>query len=91
IVIINYGSWLFAATVVALALVAWHEFFTMMQAKDIQIQYNIGLIGIILASGCAWLGNTQELVMVMLLVVLVTMAQTILKYKTFGVTEAAFT
>lgn len=91
IVIINYGSWLFAATVLALALVAWHEFFTMMKAKDIKIQYNIGLIGIILASGCAWLGNTQELVMVMLLVVLLTMAQTILKYKTFGVIEAAFT
>lgn len=91
IVIINYGSWLFAATVVALALVAWHEFFIMMQAKDIHIQYNIGLIGIILASGCAWLGNTQELVMVMLLIVLATMAQTILRYKTFGVTEAAFT
>ena len=91
IYIINYGSWLFAATVLLLALVAWHEFFTMMKAKNIKIQYNIGVIGIILASGCTWLGNAQELVMVMMLVVLLTMAQTILKHKKFGVTEAAFT
>lgn len=91
IVIINYGSWLFAITVVVLALVAWHEFFTMMQSKDIKIQYPIGLIGIILATGCAWLGNAQELVMVMMLVVLLTMAQTILNHKKFGVIEAAFT
>lgn len=91
IYIINYGFWLFAATVILLALIAWHEFYNMMQAKDIKIQYSIGLIGIILSSGCAWLGNAQELVAVMLFVLLLTMAQTILSHEKFGVTEAAFT
>ncbi len=91
IYIINYGFWLFAATVILLALIAWHEFYNMMQAKDIKIQYSIGLIGIILSSGCAWLGNAQELVAVMVLVLLLTMAQTILSHEKFGVTEAAFT
>jgi phosphatidate cytidylyltransferase len=89
--IINYGYWLFAATVIVLALIAWHEFYKMMQAKDINVQYSIGFIGIILASGSAWLGNAQELVMVMLLVVLLTMAQTIFRNEKIGVAEAAFT
>ena len=91
IYIITYGSWLFAATIILLALIAWHEFFTMMQAKNIRIQYSIGLIGIILALGCAWIGNAQELVMVMMLAILLIMAQTILNHKNFGVAEAAFT
>jgi len=89
--IINYGFWLFAATIIILALIAWHEFFKMMQAKAINIQYSSGLIGIILATACAWLGNAQELVMVMLAVVLFTLAQTIFSHEKFGVTEAAFT
>jgi phosphatidate cytidylyltransferase len=91
IYIINYGFWLFAVTVILLALIAWHEFFKMMQAKDITIQYSIGLSGILLALGCAWLGNAQELVMVMMLMILLTMAQTIVAHNKFGVTEAAFT
>lgn len=89
--IINYGFWLFAVAIIILALIAWHEFFKMMQAKAINIQYSSGLIGIILATACAWLGNAQELVMVMLAVVLLTLTQTIFLHKKFGVIEAAFT
>jgi len=89
--IINNGSWLFAASIIILALIAWHEFFKMMQAKEINIQYSSGFIGIVLATACAWLGNAQELVMVMLLVVLFTLAQTIFLHEKFGVSEAAFT
>lgn len=88
--IINYGGWLFAAAVVLLALIAWHEFTVMMQAKEIAIQYSLGVVSILLASGCAWLGNAQELVMVLMLTVLVGMAQTILNHNKFGVAETAF-
>ena len=89
--IINYGFWLFAAAIMILAVIAWHEFFKMMQAKAINIQYSSGLIGIMLATACAWLGNAQELVMVILAVVLFILAQTIFLHEKFGVTEAAFT
>ncbi|XEQ92799.1 hypothetical protein SCACP_16500 [Sporomusa carbonis] len=91
IYIINYGAWVFAVAVVLLALIAWHEFYKMMQFKDIRVHYSTGLIGIILALGCTWLGNAQELVMVILLIVLLTMVKTILSHAIFGVSDAAFT
>ncbi|WP_325532082.1 phosphatidate cytidylyltransferase [Sporomusa sp.] len=89
--IINYGTWIFAAAVAFLALIAWHEFSKMMVAKNIKVQYNIGFLGIVLVLGCAWLGNAQELIMVMLLLVLVTMVKTVLCNKSFGIIEAAVT
>lgn len=89
--IINYGAWLFAAAVLLLALIAWHEFFKMMQAKDIKVQYAIGLIGVFLALGCAWLGNAQELVMVILLVVLLSIVKSVVSHTHFGMTDVAFT
>ncbi|SCM80425.1 Phosphatidate cytidylyltransferase [uncultured Sporomusa sp.] len=91
IYIINYGAWLFAAAVILLALLAWHEFYKMMQAKDIQVHCGIGLMGVILVLGCAWLGNAQELVMVILLVVLATIAKSVVSHAKFGMTDAAFT
>ncbi|WP_245692281.1 phosphatidate cytidylyltransferase [Sporomusa acidovorans] len=91
IVVINYGFWLFAITVILLALVAWHEFFKMMQAKDIKIQYSVGLVGILLTLSCAWLGNAQELLMVLMLILLVGLSQAIISHDKFGVTETAFT
>ena len=91
IYIINYGAWLFAAAVLLLALFAWHEFYKMMQAKDIKVHYGLGLMGVLLALGCAWLGNAQELVMVILLVVLAGVAKPVVSHAKFGLTDAAFT
>lgn len=91
IYIINYGAWLFAAAVIVLALIAWHEFYNMMQVKAIKVHYGIGLMGVILALGCAWLGNAQELVMIILLVVLAAIAKSVVSHAKFGMTDAAFT
>lgn len=91
IYIINYGAWLFAAAVVLLALIAWHEFFKMMQAKEIKVHYGIGFVGVLLALGCAWLGNAQELVMVILLVVLFSIVKSVFSHTSFGMNDAAFT
>lgn len=91
IYIINYGAWLFAAAVLLLALLAWNEFYKMMQAKDIKVHYGLGLMGVILALGCAGLGNAQELVMVILLVVLAAVAKSVISHAKFGMTDAAFT
>lgn len=91
IYIINYGTWLFAAAVALLAVVAWHEFAKMMYAKDINVQYGIGLFCIILALACTWLGNEQELNMVILLLVLLIMTKTVISHKDFGIIDAAIT
>ncbi len=89
--IINYGTWVFAAAVAVLALVAWHEFFRMMAVKNIKIHYPTGFMGVILVLGCAWLGNAQETSMVILLLVLASMVKTVLCHKNFGLIEAAVT
>lgn len=89
--IINHGTWIFAAAVALLALVAWHEFYKMMAVKNIEVHYHIGFAGVILVLGCAWLGNSQELIMVILLLVLATLARTVLCHKSYGMIEAAVT
>lgn len=91
IYVINYGQWLFAMAVTLLALVAWHEFFKMMQVKNINVQYAIGFAGIGLIMCCAWLGNMQEMLAVILLVIAASMAKTVVSHASFGINEAAFT
>ena len=91
IYIIKFGSWLFAAAVAILALIAWNEFVNMMQTEKIRVDYSIGVLGVVFALGCAWLGNSQELNMVILLLVLLTMAKTVILHRSFGVVEAAVT
>ena len=89
--IINYGTWVFAAAVAVLALVAWHEFFRMMAVKNIRIHYPTGFLGVIFVLGCAWLGNAQETNLVILLLVLAAMVKTVICHKNFGLIEAAVT
>ncbi|QDR80529.1 Cytidylyltransferase family protein [Sporomusa termitida] len=89
--IINYGTWIFAAAAALLALVAWHEFFKMMAVKNIKVHYLTGFLGVLLVLGCAWLGNAQEFIMVILLLVLVPMVKTVLCHKNYGLVEAAVT
>ncbi len=91
IYIIHYGAWLFTAAIVALAVIAWHEFYQMMQAKNIKVQYGFGLIGVIFALGCIGLGNGQEVTMVILLVVLLAMVKAVISHTAYGMTDAAFT
>lgn len=91
IYIINYGAWLFTAAIVFLAVVAWHEFCKMMQAKNIKVQYSFGLIGVFFALGCIGLGNSQEVAMVILLIVLLVMVKTVISHADYSMTDAAFT
>jgi phosphatidate cytidylyltransferase len=88
--VINYGEWLFAAAVLVLTLLAWHEFYTMLQNKNIKIYYSLGILINIFILGCAWLGNSQEFIMVMFLGTLLALLKVVTSGNKFTVVDAAF-
>lgn len=88
--VINYGEWLFAAMILMLTLLAWHEFYTMLQNKNIKIYYRLGFLLNTVIAGCAWLGNSQELVMVMFISTLLALVKVVTSGTKFTVTDATF-
>lgn len=88
--VINYGEWLFAAMILMLTLLAWHEFYTMLQNKNINIYYSLGFLLNTVIAGCAWLGNSQELVMVMFISTLLALVKIVTSGTKFTVTDATF-
>lgn len=88
--VINYGEWLFAAAVLILTLLAWHEFYTILQTKNIKVYYNLGMLANISILGCAWLGNSQEFVMVLFLATMLTLLKIVMSSTKFTVVDAAF-
>ena len=89
--VINYGKGLFATAVLILMLLAWREFQQMLENKNINICYGLGIIINILMLGCAWQGNSQELVMLSFLSTLLVLCWTVISSKKFNVIDAAFT
>ena len=90
IYVINYGEWLFATTILILALLAWHEFYTMLQNKDIRVCYAWGFLINLLILACAWLGNSQELVMLLFAATFLSLLRIITSGTKFTVADAAF-
>ncbi len=90
IFVINYGEWLFAAAILILTLLAWHEFYIMLQNKNIRIFYKLGFLTNFLLLGCAWLGNSQEIIMVLFFALLFILLNSVLSGKKFTVVDAAF-
>jgi len=88
--VINYGEWLFAAAVLVLTLLAWHEFYMMLQNKNIKVFYSLGIIINIFILGCAWLGNTQEIAFLIFLCTLLTLLKIVSSGTKFTVADAAF-
>jgi len=88
--VINYGEWLFATTVLVLTLLAWHEFYTMLQNKSIKVFYSLGIIINIFILGCAWLGNSQEFAIVIFVSTLVALLKIVTSCTKFTVVDAAF-
>ncbi|WP_378951910.1 phosphatidate cytidylyltransferase [Pelosinus sp. sgz500959] len=88
--VINYGEWLFATAILILTLLAWHEFYTMLQNKNIKIYYILGFVLNIVIAGCAWIGNSQELIMVMFISTLLALVKIVTSGAEFTVTDAAF-
>lgn len=91
IYIIQYGQWLFAATVTFLALVCWHELYHMLRRQKIELAYFVGFIAILLLLGCAWIGNMEETIGVLFFTILVVLSKLIIAARNFTLKQAAFT
>lgn len=89
--VINYGQWVFALTVILLALAGWHEYNQAMQQKEIKLAFFSGLISIALFMACAWLGNVEEMLDILFLMTFVTLLKIIFSQQRFTVQDTAFT
>lgn len=90
IYVIHYGEWLFAAAILILTLLAWHEFYTMLGNKNIKVFYNLGILMNALILGCAWLGNSQEMTMTLVFATLLCLVNMVVSGNKFTVTDVAF-
>ena len=77
-VIIQLGGLPFAAFAMLLTMIGWYEYTNMMKAKGIDITFILGALTIILMLCCAWLGNTEELLAVLTIGMLVIFLMTVL-------------
>jgi phosphatidate cytidylyltransferase len=89
--IVNYGQWVFAVAALCLTLLAWHEFTAMLFRREVELSYWLGVAGVALVWGTAWLGNARETVAVLLLVSFVILAKMVLAHATFTLRDAACT
>lgn len=89
--IINYGQWLFACSVGILALLAWQEFCVMFKQANISLWSGTGSVGIALLLGCAWLGNSQEINMLVMMLTLLVLVKTVVFSPKFNIMNAAVT
>ncbi|MBR6267158.1 MAG: phosphatidate cytidylyltransferase [Selenomonadaceae bacterium] len=62
--IIQSGGWYFAAFVLLLSLIGWHEFSRACANKGIRTTYFTGFLALLLLWGCSWLGSVEELMAV---------------------------
>lgn len=88
--VINYGEWLFAAAVLILTVLAWHEFCNMFKTKNITVLYGLGILMNVMILACAWLGNSQEIVMVLFGSALLALLKIVTSGTKFTVVDAAF-
>ena len=88
--VINYGEWLFATAILILTILAWREFYAILKNKDIKIFYNLGILINIIILGCAWLGNSQEILMVLFGSTLLVLFKIVTSGTKFTVVDAAF-
>ncbi|MDF2634964.1 MAG: phosphatidate cytidylyltransferase [Pelosinus sp.] len=90
IYIVNYGEWLFAVAILILTLLAWHEFYIMLRNKSVNVFYTLGLLLNFFILGCAWLGNSQEMIMTLVFSILFMLMKMIASGNKFTIADVAF-
>ena len=92
IYVINFGQWLFATVICCLALSAWLEFQLMMsQGRAISVWSGLGFAGTALLLACAWTGNFQQLLFVIVLVLFAALVRVVFRHDEFNLDAAALT
>ncbi|SDF39761.1 phosphatidate cytidylyltransferase [Sporolituus thermophilus] len=91
IYLINSGGWLFIGAVALLAVIAWHEYFAMLGCRQINVHYGLGVTGILLLMACTALGNPQETIIIMFLLLVLCLAKAVTSSSSFTIADASFT
>lgn len=86
--VVTFGSWLFALAVLLLAALAWHEFCNAFSHKNLSLAYFSGMLGLFFLLGCAWMGNSEELLAVLTVTLLLILSQMIFRHASFSVEQA---
>ncbi|MEG6585919.1 phosphatidate cytidylyltransferase [Dendrosporobacter sp. 1207_IL3150] len=89
--IISYGEWLFASSIIILALLSWHELCKMFSHAKTPLWYSMGAVSILMLLGCAWLGNSHELNMVIAILTMLVLVKIVLSTPKFNIINAALT
>lgn len=86
--VIQSGGWIFAAVIMLLSLVGWHEFARAFAHNGQPTSYFTGMLALLLFGGCAWIGSTDEFMAVSMFVVLIVLAEAVLLHGSFSIEEA---
>lgn len=86
--VIETGGWVFAAAVLLLSLVGWHEYARAFAHNGQPTSYFTGLLALAFMLGCAWQGSSDEFMAVSTLVVLVVLAEAVLLHGSFPIEGA---
>ena len=86
--VIDFGSWLFSLTVLALSMLAWHEFARAFGNAEQKLSYLLGMAAIMLMIGCAWQGNSDETLAVLTVTTLLVMAEAVFFHQRFSIEQA---
>lgn len=79
--VIHYGNWLFAVTIILLALLAWREYGNMLLQKNIDIGRFGGAIVILVLLLSGWCGNSEEIILAIWIALLWTLLRTLRIWK----------
>lgn len=77
IYIIQFGDWLFSLAVIILALTAWREYALMLRQKKIEAGMLSGAVATLLLLLCGWLGNAEETIFTIWIVLLWVLVRTL--------------
>ena len=91
IAVVMYGSWAFVCAITLLAVIAFYEYGKVFNHIDVSIWRTIGFILIPLIMGCAWLGNANETIGLLLAGVLIIFARVVFAHVRFSIPSAAIT
>lgn len=91
VAVVMYGNWVFVGAITLLAIIAFYEYGKAFGHIDISIWKSIGFILIPLIMGCAWLGNTNETIGILLAGILIVFAKVVFDHAKFSIPSAAMT
>lgn len=86
--VINFGDWVFSAAIVILALTAWHEYYRAFSYMGMQLTYFGGMTAVFFTIACAWQGNSDELLAVIMFATLLILSKAVLCYGKFTIQQA---